>query len=682
MASPDERNDPGGGGSRARRYRLVIWLLAGVIWAAVLLVLASAVALRTVDLSRFTGTITAAVKSQTGRELTVGKGPYARVSLAPTVVLENVTLSNAPWGSRKEMLRVKRVELRLRLLALLRRQVLVERLMLVEPDLLLETNPKGEGNWVFAQAVPTESTGSSGGTSALASRLGIHELQMSDAVLGYRDGCAGWRVEAAVRLLTLVPSRSAKGNLDVDGMLTLERANVSVSGAIGGLEAVLGSGPFPIKLAFSTKDAMLTIEGAIRQVRDLAGVELNVGLEASDATALAASLGVPLSAPTPLRVECRLRDSGKAWVLDPVRATVGKSEVQGSLSCVSGCPRSTVAVVLRAPLLDLSQLSGKRTSPGASPATRPAKGGKLFSAEPLPLGMLKAIDATADLRADTLVLPSGTRVRSLAVRASLANGRLAADPLSMELGEGRIAGSLRLDAGRRQSFAANLTGSAVELKTLLGLADVQADVSGAPTDLSVSLAGSGGSLHDWMAGLGGKVRIVVGPGRIEGAALRLGGDVITQALDAVNPARRSETSTELRCAVINVPVDGGIVRFDRRVAAETSQINLAVEGTANLGTEMLDLGFRSKATQGLGVGLANFAGAARIRGPFTSPTLGLDAEGAAAAANTVQSLFKTRGRSLLEDRVKDLLTAGSPCKEALSEAAPARQWPLSLFQKR
>jgi hypothetical protein len=96
---------------------------------------------------------------------------------------------------------------------------------------------------------------------------------------------------------------------------------------------------------------------------------------------------------------------------------------------------------------------------------------------------------------------------------------------------------------------------------------------------------------------------------------------------------------------------------------------------------MLDVGLRSKATQGVGLGLANFAGAARIRGPFSSPTLGLDAEGTAEAANTIRSLFKTRGRSLLQDRVQDLLTAASPCKEALSEAAPSRQWPLSLFRK-
>jgi hypothetical protein len=655
-----------------------VWLLAGVVWAVVLLVIVSRVALRTVDLSRFTGTIAAAVKSQTGRELTVGKGPYARVSLAPTVVLEDVALSNAPWGSRKEMLRVKRLELRLRLFPLLRRQVLVERLVLVEPDLLLETDPKGEGNWVFTQPTGVTSAGNAGGTSSLASRLGVREVRITDAVLGYRDGCAGWQAATVVRRLTLAPSRTARGDLDVDGTLTLERASVSVSGAIGGVDSIVGSRPFPLTLSLSTKGAAAKLEGAIERVRDLAGVDLKIALEVIDPQAVAASLDAPMPA---FRIDGRLRDSGKAWVLDKLRFTSGRSSISGSMGYVMGCPRSKISADLRAALLDLGELTGAGEGARTTSKAPSAKGGKIFPNEPLALDALRTFDVTAAVQVESLVLPGGAGARALVARTVLANGRMVVDPLSLTLGGGRISGSLRLDAGRRPSFEARLTGNAVGLGALVGLAGVRADVEGAPTDLSVALSGSGGSLHDWMAGLGGNVRVVVGPGRIEGAALRLGGDVLTQALDAVNPSRKSGTSTELRCAVINVPVEGGVVRLDRRVAAETSQINLAVGGTANLGTEMLDLGFRSKATQGLGMGLANFAGAARIRGPFTNPTLGLDAEGTAAAANTIHSLFKTRGRSLLEDRVKDLLTASSPCKEALSEAAPPRQWPLSLFHK-
>ena len=682
MSSQVETSNAPGDTIPPRTRRLLVWLLAGAAAVVALLVVAAAVAVRTVDLSRFTGTMTAAVKSGTGRELTVGKGPYARLSLSPSVVVEDVAFANAPWGSRNEMLRVKRVELTLRLLPLLHGEIRVGRLVLVEPDLLLETNEKGEGNWVFASAPEDASAEKPGGELTLASRLGVREVRVTEASLSYRDGCAGWRAGVVVPRLTLVSSRTVRGNLDLKGALTLGHATVSVFGAIGGPDAIGGSRPFPLKLALSTNGATANLEGAIQRVRDLVGVELKGILEVSDPPALGASLGTTLPRLAPLRIECQLRDSGKGWALDPVNVTAGRSSVSGSVGYVMGCPRSRISLDLRAALVDLRELMGTGTSAEPASKAASAKAGKLFQTEPLPLGLLKAFDGSAGLRVENLVLPSGTEVRSLAARAVLANGRLMVDPLSLKLGGGRITGSLRLDSGHRQPFAANLSGNGVELRALLGLMGVRAGVSGGPTDLTVALTGSGASLHDWMSSLGGKLRIVVGPGHIEGAALRFGGDALTEALDAVNPSRKTDSSTELRCAVINVPVEGGVVRLDRRVAMETSTLNLVVGGTVDLGTEVLDVNLRSKATQGLGMGLANFAGVVKINGPLTNPALGLDAEGTAVAASTLRSAVRTRGRSLVQDRIQDLLVAESPCKAALSEAAPPRRSLFDLFRRR
>lgn len=682
MFSQIETSDSPGGTTPPRTRRLLVWLLAGAAAVVVLLVVAAIVALRTVDLSGFTGTVLAAVQRETGRQLTVGKGPYLRVSLSPFVVAEDVTFANATWGSRKEMLRVKRVELTLRLLPLLHGEIVVGRLVLVEPDLLLETNEKGEGNWVFAQPDQAVSAEKPGGEGTLAARLGIREARMTDALLAYRDGCAGWRAGVVVPRLSLVSSRTMRGNLDLDGSLTLGRATVSVAGAIGGLDAVLGSRPFPLRLALSTKGATANLDGTIQRVRDLVGVDLKAILEVSDPPALAASLGEALPRLAPFRIECQVRDSGKGWAVDPLHVTAGRNSVSGSVGYVMGCPRSRITLDLRAPRVDLPELMGTGTSAETPSKAPSAKVGKIFPSEPLRLDVLKAFDGNAGLRVESLVLPSGAEVQAFAARAVLVNGRLTVDPLSLTLGGGRITGSLRLDAGRRQAFAANLTGNDVELRALLGLLGVRAGVSGGPTDLTVALTGSGGSMHDWMASLSGKFRIVVGQGHLEGEALSLGADVLTEAFAKVNPAQKRDQSTELRCAVVNVPVEGGVVRLDRRVAAETSKINVVVGGTVNLGAEMLDVGFRSKATQGLGLGLANFAGAVRINGPFTNPALGLDAEGTAAAATTLHSAIRTRGRSLVQDRIQDLLFAESPCKAALSEAPPPRRSLFDLFRRR
>jgi AsmA family protein len=682
VSSQVETSNPPGGTTPPRTRRLLVWLLVGAAAVVALLLVAAVVALRTVDLSGFTSTILAAVQRETGRQLRVGKGPYARLSLPPSVVAEDVTFANATWGSRKEMLRVKRIELRLKLLALLRGEILVDRLVLVEPDLLLETDQKGEGNWVFASASEAAAAEKPSSERSLRARLGIREARMTDALLAYHDGCAGWQASMAVRRLALTASRTVSGGLNLDAALGLGRATVSVTGATGSLDTILGDRPLPLKLALSTKGATANLEGTIQRVRDLVGVDLKVILEVSDPPALAASLGATWPRLAPFRIECQVRDSGKVWALDPVRVTAGRSSVSGSVGYVMGCPRSRITLDLRAPLVDLPELTRAGMSAPAASKAPAAKGEKLFPVKPLPLNVLKAFDVTADVRLESLVLPSGTEIQSLVARAVLANGRLAVEPLSLKLGGGRITGSLRLDAGRRQSFAANLAGNNVELRALLGLMGVRADVSGGPTDLAVALAGSGASLHDWMASLGGKVRVVVGPGRLEGAALSLGADVLTEALATVNPFQKTDRSTELRCAVINVPVEAGVVRLDRKVAAETSKISIAVGGTANLGTETLDVGFLSKATQGLGIGLANFAGAVRIRGPLTNPALGPDAEGTALAATTLHSAVRTHGRSLVQDRIRDSLFPESPCKAALSEDPPARRSLFDLFRRR
>ncbi len=78
MFSQVKTSDFPGGTTPPRTRRLLVWLLGGTAAVVALLVVAAVVALRTVDLSGFTGTILAAVQRETGRQLTVGKGPYLR----------------------------------------------------------------------------------------------------------------------------------------------------------------------------------------------------------------------------------------------------------------------------------------------------------------------------------------------------------------------------------------------------------------------------------------------------------------------------------------------------------------------------------------------------------------------------------------------------------------------------
>jgi len=119
-------------------------LLAAALLVAVPLV-ALAAFLLLFDADALRPRLAAAVTQATGRPFAAERLSVAP-GLVPLVVLEGARLGNVEGGSRPDMLLLRRAELRLALLPLLRGRVEVRALELVGGDLLLE-----RGNWSFAR---------------------------------------------------------------------------------------------------------------------------------------------------------------------------------------------------------------------------------------------------------------------------------------------------------------------------------------------------------------------------------------------------------------------------------------------------------------------------------------------------------------------------------------------------
>jgi uncharacterized protein involved in outer membrane biogenesis len=650
------------------RYVWIAAALATAVIAAVALV----PALRTVDLTPLRGSLVSLVRARTGRALTVGGGPAVRLSLSPVLVAEDVALANAPWGSRPAMLHVRRAELTVRVLPLLLGRIRVDRVALTAPDLLLETDRNGRENWTLPAAAGSASAAAPNGEPPLLSRLGIREVRVSAASLVYRDGRSGRETRVAAPAITLLPGTAVGDELNLAATLDANGTSVAVHGVVGGPDAIAGRQPFPFRLKATTAGATATLAGTVARLPALAGVEANASLELSDPQALVGLLGVRLPTWRPFRLAAVVRDAGSGYTAKPMRVELGNTVLSGSVTYTPGGPRPAIAADLSAPRIDLRELPGQTRQPPGGAGARPAQAAKLFSSAPLPLGVLTAVDAVVDVRADALVVRDGIEASAFAAHATLENGKLSVDPLSLTLGGGRVSARVRLESGNPPAVAVDLSGRGVALEPLLGVLGIRIRGSGGATDLTASLKATGSSLHGWMASLDGDVRVVVGKGRLEGGALNLGGDVLAQVVAAVNPFHRSESTTELRCGVINVGVERGVVRVDRRVGIETSRLALAASGRADFGKEELDLDVRSRATQGLGVGLASFAGAVRVRGPLAHPSLGLNPVGAAeSTATTVGAAAATGGLSIIAKRIWERLFAGSPCATAL-KAGPKR----------
>ena len=115
------------------------WKILAVIAVLLVAVVVAGVAvLKSMDFNEYRGLIAEQVKAATGRDLTIAGDLRLDISLTPAVAVEGVTFANAAWGSRPEMVTLRRLEVQVELLPLLTGDVRVTRVVLIGLDALLD----------------------------------------------------------------------------------------------------------------------------------------------------------------------------------------------------------------------------------------------------------------------------------------------------------------------------------------------------------------------------------------------------------------------------------------------------------------------------------------------------------------------------------------------------------------
>ncbi len=623
------------------------YLLAGFGIALAVLVGLGVYLFWRIEPSDYLGLLNARVKALTGRELTIAGEVGFSISMVPTISAEDVRFQNAPWGSRPEMFHARRIEVVVALLPLLRGEVEIRALELIEPDLLLETSPAGEPNWRFTsereEAKP--STEGNGGRP-----IGIHRVRIANGLLAYRDGATGNARHVVLDLLTA--SRTAS------------HVDIAATGSMNSVPLELAAqvphegGGQTLQATIKASGATLSAKGTMPQSRD-APLDLEFSAEVNEWTPVAKLAQTKAIQLPSLKAAGRLRADDKGYVFDPITLGLGRSDARGSIRVDADAPHA-IAADIDSSLLDLAEILGPST-------TLPPADGRLFSAEPFALAPLKAFNGKLAARFARVVLRDGKPLDAIDVTAALDRGRLKAEPLRL-----RVAGRelrLRIDAdgssGTQLGVDVAIDGTGIPLGTLASLAGIAGNVEGAPTDVAIRFASRGRSVRALMAEANADVRIVIGPGRIRSKTLDLGGD-ITELLDVLNPARKTDPYTELRCAVIRLPVRRGVAQVDNGIAMETAKVHLIAAGVIDLRNETLDLGFRPRAVTGIGVGLGGLASLARLRGSLTQPQVEADFGGAASAATQLGLAAITGGLSLLAGGMLTDKVPEQPCQAALA----------------
>jgi len=370
----------------------------------------------------------------------------------------------------------------------------------------------------------------------------------------------------------------------------------------------------------------------------------------------------------------RMKRDDKGVAFEDIDAVFGSSNVKGKVYVRDAGQKSTWTVNLTSTSLDLDDLTAPRTAPAAkAAATGAGKPHLVFSDAPVSFDALRGRNANGEVAIDRLTLSGGHKVERIRARFSLADGKLDAPAVQAAGYGGTIAGSVSIDAtrGKPPAIALKLDGRDLDLAALLAAAGATREVRGGKTTVTIDVAMRGNSPHQWMSGIGGRAQAVVGPATLPNTKLDPG-LTFDRLAEAINPFRAVKPSTELTCAVVRLPLSGGVAQVDRSIALETKEVDVSMSGTLDFRNETLDLSIRPRVRQGIPIEIPQIAELVRFTGPFAAPTVSVDAVASATAIARVGAAIGTGGLSVLGETLFAGATAGAgACDAALGKTGSA-----------
>jgi uncharacterized protein involved in outer membrane biogenesis len=241
------------------RWKKVLVAAAVVV---VVLIVAGISFISLYDFNKFKPMVAQAVKEATGRELTIGGDIDIDLGFSPTLVVQDISFQNATWGSRAQLAKVKKIDVKVALLPLLRDRYEFVELILLEPDVLVEINKMGRSNLDFE--APTQESEEKDKESDALPVLVFDNVVIDKGRVTYIDGRSGDSHTLMVeRLDAEIPGLDKSMALNLTA--TWDDIPFQIEGNLGPIGAWIETGTsWSADLTARTGGATINIKGDIR----------------------------------------------------------------------------------------------------------------------------------------------------------------------------------------------------------------------------------------------------------------------------------------------------------------------------------------------------------------------------------------------------------------------------------
>ena len=572
------------------------------------------------------------VEKATGRELTVEGSMEPKIGVSPSVKIGRTRMQNAEWGSRPDMIVLKGLEIQIALFPLLRGEIDIKRLVLIEPDILVEIDKSGRSNFEFGETVqtPPPETASDAPGFALPE---IRHLEIRDGRLSYRDARNG-----TVCLLE-AESMSLKDTGKPDSLGFTFRGSYNdrrfeLSGQTGMLETLFDkNSPWDADLVLKTPNLEVSAQGTLLNIYDFGGYDLNFVVAGGTLSEMPAIEGLADWVSPDLKASFNISDPAPGVLkVQQLDATWDKDDLQGALEIDYSQTTPAMRVSLSSKHLDLRPwtsgdgLNDDKAGEKENAERSDDNPNKVFPSQPLELGILETFDGVFDIEVGKLLALSWA-LTDLSLKVNIRKGRLAVDPIVSGIGGGRLEGSLAI-ASRNKSVEvdASLKIDALDLGRMLQDMGVKSEIDG-ELDGTLALRGAGGSVAEILGGANGKATLSMEDGRFEKKELGLlGFELLSAFVELVNPFHEKREAATIHCLYTGIDIVEGKAKFNAMIC-DFADMVVTGNGEIDLATERLNLSFQTspkKSLLGIGLSAGELTKLVKLSGTLRSPSLGAD----------------------------------------------------------
>ncbi len=673
-----------------KRWKWILGLFAFLVAG---LVAITYLFLANYDFNKLKPRIARAVREATGRNLTLDGDIKLEFGLSPSLSVEKVSFQNAPWGTRPELAKIRRLEMQIALIPLMRREIALKRLILIEPDILLETEPSGKLNFGFrnpmlplftfdvvriergiltykdnqrgkVHSLKLESLNASlaGGTRPTELSLGgmfngrPFEVRGNTGPLGalFAPGRSmPMKVTAGVDGATVVADGSIRDALKtkiLDLVIHAEGSSIQKVAEFAGMTGVPDLGPFRLTARLAgtadrlsldqvdfqagSEECEMKVQGSIKDPLAPREMDLHFSVRGKDLARLDKVFGKPIPLKGAFSASGHLLSpAAKIFKVTGLKVRLGESDLNGSIDLNLSGVRPEVEALLSCQRLDLRSLWPKDEKAHPKNSTNSAAR-RVFSSEPLPLEVLKAIKGQIKIKCEQLLTPP-LELRDFYADILVDNGSLFGKELNFFMSGGTVNGNFSLrPKGGSGAFELYLKADQLNIGSLLKELETKKFLEG-KLDAEIELSGSGPSIAGWMAGLNGRTFAVLSQGRFYNKYPDLFGSGLDRSLlRLINPFRKEEEFTHLNCLVNGFHIQKGLAVCSALVL-DTGQTVVVGGGEINLKDEKLNLslqsspkrGIRAKGLGKISMSFGELAKPVKLGGTLANPSLTMDTKG-------------------------------------------------------